>query len=75
MDGRELKGVAAISGPGISEMGRVYGQDFAPDALCDAMLAIARGAQDGPEIVNSAPHTAPVECLDESPAARKPRVR
>ena len=36
MDGRELKGVAAISGLGISEMGRVYGHDaqhFAAEAI------------------------------------------
>ena len=36
MDGRELRGKAAISGLGISEMGRVYGQDardFAAEAI------------------------------------------
>src|SRR5512134_2847013 len=36
MDGRELKGKAAISGLGISEMGRVYGHDaqhFAAEAI------------------------------------------
>ena len=36
MEGRDLKGKAAISGLGISEMGRVYGHDarhFAGDAI------------------------------------------
>ena len=36
MDGRELRGKAAISGLGISEMGRVYGHDaqhFAAEAI------------------------------------------
>ena len=36
MEGRELKGKAAISGLGISEMGRVYGHDaqhFAAEAI------------------------------------------
>jgi 3-oxoacyl-[acyl-carrier-protein] synthase III len=40
MDGRELKSKAAISGLGISEMGRVYGHDashFAAEAIQRAL--------------------------------------
>ena len=34
------------------------------DAFCDAMLAIAREAEERPELVRSAPHTTPVRRLD-----------
>jgi glycine dehydrogenase subunit 2 len=45
------------------------------DAFCDAMLAIAGEAEDDPELVRGAPHTAPLRRLDEATAARKPRLR
>ena len=41
MDGRELKGRAAISGLGISEMGRVYGHDAAHFAAEAVQRAVA----------------------------------
>jgi glycine dehydrogenase subunit 2 len=39
------------------------------------MLAIAREADEDPELVKSAPHTAPLNRLDEATAARKPKLR
>ncbi|HEY5610503.1 MAG TPA: aminomethyl-transferring glycine dehydrogenase subunit GcvPB [Thermoanaerobaculia bacterium] len=45
------------------------------DAFCDAMLAIAREANETPELVRSAPHTTPVRRLDEARAARQPVLR
>jgi glycine dehydrogenase subunit 2 len=45
------------------------------DAFCDALLAIAREAEEEPEVVQSAPHTTPVGRLDEATAARKPVLR
>ncbi len=45
------------------------------DAFCDAMLAIAREAEDEPELVKGAPYTAPLRRLDEATAARKPVLR
>ncbi|MBI5287737.1 MAG: aminomethyl-transferring glycine dehydrogenase subunit GcvPB, partial [Chloroflexi bacterium] len=45
------------------------------DAFCDAMLAIASEAETDPEIVRTAPHTAPLRRLDEAAAARKPKLR
>ena len=45
------------------------------DAFVDAMLEIAREAHDDPELVKSAPHTAPVRRLDEATAARQPNLR
>jgi glycine dehydrogenase subunit 2 len=45
------------------------------DAFCDAMIAIAREAQERPELVRSAPHTTPVRRLDEARAARQPVLR
>ncbi|HSP56362.1 MAG TPA: aminomethyl-transferring glycine dehydrogenase subunit GcvPB [Dehalococcoidia bacterium] len=45
------------------------------DAFCDAMLAIAREAEDDPELVRGAPYTAPLRRLDEATAARKPVLR
>jgi glycine dehydrogenase subunit 2 len=45
------------------------------DAFCDAMLAIAREAEETPELVKSAPHTTPVRRLDEARAARQPVLR
>jgi glycine dehydrogenase subunit 2 len=45
------------------------------DEFADAMLAIAREAQDDPEIVKTAPHSTPVKRLDEVRAARQPDLR
>ncbi len=45
------------------------------DAFCDAMLAIAHEAETDPELVRTAPHTAPLKRLDEATAARKPKLR
>jgi glycine dehydrogenase subunit 2 len=45
------------------------------DAFCEAMLAIAREAEERPELVRSAPHTTPVRRLDEARAARQPVLR
>lgn len=42
------------------------------DAFCDAMLQIAKEAEENPEIVQTAPHTTIVKRLDETLAARKP---
>ncbi len=45
------------------------------DAFAEAMLAIAREAQENPELVKTAPHTTPVRRLDEVRAARYPDLR
>jgi glycine dehydrogenase subunit 2 len=45
------------------------------DAFCDAMLAIAREAADGPALVKEAPHERPVRRLDEVKAAKRALVR
>ena len=45
------------------------------DAFCEAMLAIAREAEESPDIVRAAPHQAPLRRLDEATAARKPVLR
>jgi glycine dehydrogenase subunit 2 len=45
------------------------------DAFADAMLEIAREAHEDPELVQGAPHTAPVRRLDEATAARQPNLR
>jgi glycine dehydrogenase subunit 2 len=45
------------------------------DAFCEAMLAIAREAEEEPELVQEAPHTAPLRRLDEATAARRPVLR
>ncbi len=45
------------------------------DAFVDAMRAIAAEAEVNPEVVTSAPHSAPVGRLDEARAARKPNLR
>ena len=42
------------------------------DLLVDAMKAIAREAEEDPELVKNAPHTTRVKRLDETGAARKP---
>jgi glycine dehydrogenase subunit 2 len=45
------------------------------DAFVDAMIAIKREAEETPDLVKQAPHTARVGRLDEARAARKPRLR
>ena len=45
------------------------------DAFADALLAIAREAEETPDIVHEAPHTTPVRRLDEATAARQPNLR
>jgi glycine dehydrogenase subunit 2 len=45
------------------------------EAFCDAMLAIAREAEEDPELVKSAPHDTPVRRVDEVRAARNLKVR
>jgi glycine dehydrogenase subunit 2 len=45
------------------------------DAFADALIAIAREAEADPEIVKTAPHSAPVRRLDEAGAARNPNLR
>ena len=45
------------------------------DAFCGALLAIAREAEEEPQVVKEAPHTAPVGRLDEATAARRPVLR
>jgi glycine dehydrogenase subunit 2 len=45
------------------------------DAFADALIAIAHEAESDPEMVKSAPHTAPVGRLDEATAARHPNLR
>jgi len=45
------------------------------DAFADAMLAIAREAQDDPGVIRDAPHGRPVRRLDEVRAAKRAIVR
>ena len=45
------------------------------DAFAEAMLKIAKEAQENPDLVHQAPHTTPVTRLDEVRAARHPRLR
>src|SRR5438094_590825 len=45
------------------------------DEFADAMQAIAREAQDEPDVVRTAPHSTPVSRLDEVRAARQPDLR
>lgn len=45
------------------------------DAFIEAMRAIAAEADANPEVVKSAPHSAPVGRLDEARAARNPNLR
>jgi glycine dehydrogenase subunit 2 len=45
------------------------------DAFIDAMLSIAKEAEQNPELVKSAPHTTRVGRIDEAAAARKPILR
>jgi glycine dehydrogenase subunit 2 len=45
------------------------------DAFVDAMLAIAREAEEQPELLKDAPHGRPVRRLDEVKAAKEPILR
>jgi glycine dehydrogenase subunit 2 len=45
------------------------------DGFCAAMKAIAQEAAKTPEVVKGAPHETPLERLDETRAARKPKLR
>jgi len=45
------------------------------DAFIDAMIRIAREAEEDPEVLHAAPHTTPVGRLDEAAAARRPVLR
>ncbi|MGM7681535.1 aminomethyl-transferring glycine dehydrogenase subunit GcvPB [Cytobacillus sp. Hm23] len=45
------------------------------DAFIEAMIQIAKEAEENPEIVQEAPHTTVVKRLDETIAARKPILR
>jgi glycine dehydrogenase subunit 2 len=45
------------------------------DSFIDAMIQIAKEAEETPEIVQEAPHTTVVKRLDETTAARKPILR
>jgi len=45
------------------------------DGFVEAMLEIADEVENDPEVVRTAPHTAPVKRLDEVAASRKPNVR
>jgi glycine dehydrogenase subunit 2 len=45
------------------------------DSFIAAMKAIAKEAEENPEILHSAPHNTPVRRLDEVAAARKPDLR
>ncbi len=45
------------------------------DAFAEAMLNIAREAEENPDLLYRAPHTTPVTRLDEVRAARQPKLR
>jgi glycine dehydrogenase subunit 2 len=45
------------------------------DAFCDAMLAIAREAEDDLQLLKDAPHSRPVSRPDEAMAAKRMHVR
>jgi glycine dehydrogenase subunit 2 len=45
------------------------------DAFIDAMLAIAKEAEENPELVKTAPHSTRIGRIDEAGAARKPVLR
>ena len=45
------------------------------DAFADALIAIATEADQDPDLVKGAPHSAPVKRLDEATAARQPNLR
>ena len=45
------------------------------ERFAGALIAIAREAREQPDLVRSAPHTAPLGRLDEVTAARRPDLR
>jgi glycine dehydrogenase subunit 2 len=45
------------------------------DQFVEAMLAIAKEAEEKPELVKTAPHTTRIGRIDEAAAARKPVLR
>src|SRR5262245_66035410 len=45
------------------------------DQFCDAMIRIAREAESDPHVTHDAPVTTPVRRLDQTLAARQPRLR
>ena len=45
------------------------------DAFCDAMVRIAREAEENPAVIHEAPVTTPVRRLDQTKAAREPKLR
>ena len=45
------------------------------DAFIEAMLAIAKEAEEKPDFVKAAPHTTRIGRIDEAAAARKPVLR
>ena len=45
------------------------------DRFADAMLAIAREAEETPDLVKTAPHTTAIGRLDEVAAVRRPNLR
>ena len=44
------------------------------DKFCDAMISIAKECENDPELVKGAPYSTPVSRLDETKAAREPRL-
>jgi len=44
------------------------------DKFCDAMIAIAKECETDPELVKNAPYSTPVSRLDETKAAREPKL-
>jgi glycine dehydrogenase subunit 2 len=45
------------------------------DAFADAMISIAKEAENNPDLVKNAPHTTPLNRLDDALAARKLNIR
>ena len=45
------------------------------DQFCDAMIQIAQEAESNPQVIKDAPVTTPVRRLDQTLAARQPRLR
>jgi glycine dehydrogenase subunit 2 len=45
------------------------------DAFCDALMAIAREAEEEPQVIREAPHNRPVRRLDEVRAVKQPVVK
>jgi glycine dehydrogenase subunit 2 len=45
------------------------------DAFIEAMLAIAKEAEDNPDLVKGAPYSTRISRIDEAAAARKPLLR